>query len=63
MPLRVQVDDEPDGTGDAALAAGCMVVLWGKPLLYWVGPSLLRGCDCWSVERQLPLALLAPLHI
>ncbi len=63
MPLRVQVDDEPDGTGAAAWAAGCIVVLWGKPLLYGVGPSLLRGCDCWSVECQLPLAFLASLHI
>jgi hypothetical protein len=63
MPLRVQVDDEPDGTGDAAWAAGCVVVLWGKPLLHWVGPSLLCCCNSWSVECQLPFAFLAPLYI
>ncbi len=63
MPLRVQVNDEPDGTGAAAWAADCIVVLWGKLLLYGAGPSLLRGCDCWSVECQLPFAFLAPLYI
>ncbi len=30
MPLRVQVDDEPDETGATAWAAGCIVVLWGE---------------------------------
>jgi hypothetical protein len=51
MPLQVQVYDEPDGTGAAAwAAAGCFVVLWGKPLLYGVGSSCLRCCDDWSVE-------------
>ncbi len=50
MPLRVQIDDEPDGTGDAAWAAGCVVVLWGKPLLYWVGPT---------TESTSPAALIA----
>jgi hypothetical protein len=64
MPLRVQINDEPDGTGAAAWAADCIiVVLWGKPLLYGVGPSLFRGCDCWSVECQLLFAFLAPLYI
>ncbi len=52
VPLRVQVYDEPDGIRAAAWAAGCFVVLWwGKPLLNGVGPSCLRGCDYWSVER------------
>jgi hypothetical protein len=63
MPLRVQVNDEPDETGDAAWAADCIVVLWRKPLLYGVGPSLFRGCYCWSVECQLPFAFPAPLYI
>jgi hypothetical protein len=62
MPLRVQVYDEPDGTRAAAWAAGCFVVLLGKPLLYGVGPSCLRGCDGWSVECQLPFALLGPMY-
>ncbi len=63
MPLRVQVNDEPEWTGAAAWPADCIVVLWGIPLLYGDGPSLLRGCDCWSVARQLPFAFLAPLYI
>ncbi len=62
MPLRVQVYAEPDGTRAAAWAAGCFVVLWGKPLLYGVGSSCLRCCDGWSVECELSLALLGPLH-
>ena len=63
MPLRMQVNDEADWTGAAAWAVGCVVVLWGEPLQHWIGPSLLRRCDSCSVERQLPFALLAPLHI
>ncbi len=63
MPLGVQVNDEPDWTGAAAWPADCIVVHLGIPLLYGDGPSLFRGCDCWSVARQLSFAFLAPLYI